>query len=135
MKVVITGSFDPITKGHIYLLKETLKLFDEVYLAMLINPEKKYMFAECERIKMMNEAIKGIDNAHVASYNGYAVDFCKSVGACLMVRGIRNATDLIYEVDLRQQNLDFGAIDTIFILANDENKSVSSTSIRKNLKI
>lgn len=130
---VLTGSFDPVTKGHIYLLEQALQLFDKVYIAMLINPDKTYTYSESERLCMLNDAIKGIDNAIAKSYNGYAVDFCKEVGAKIMVRGVRNADDLAYELKLRKQNLDFGDINTLFLLSDELHKSISSTEIKKNL--
>lgn len=130
---VLTGSFDPVTKGHIFLLEQALQLFDKVYIAMLINPEKNYTYTEAERLNLLNDAIKGIDNAVAKSYNGYAVDFCKEVGAKVMVRGVRNAYDLAYELNLRKQNLDFGGVDTLFLLSDESHKSISSTEIKKNL--
>ncbi len=133
-KAVVTGSFDPITKGHIFLIEQAQKLFDKVYVCMLINPDKTYLYSYEDRLSKIRCATKGFDNVEVAGYNGYAVDFCKSVGEVCMVRGIRNAVDLKYELDLRKQNLDFGNIDTLFILANDEVKDISSSKERLELR-
>lgn len=133
-KAVITGSFDPITKGHIFLIEQARLLFDKIYVCMLINPDKTYFFSYEQRMAQIVEATKAFDNVEVAGYNGYAVDFCKSVGAELMVRGIRNHNDLQYELNLRRLNWDFGKIDTMFILADDNIKNISSSNEREKLR-
>lgn len=128
---VLTGSFNPVTQGHIYLLKQALRLFDKVYMVMLVNPDKKYDIPYEERLALMKKAVEGIDNAEVCAYDGYACDFCKRVGADIMVRGIRNAADLRYELDLRKQNLDYKGIDTMFVLSDDLHRKISSTAVRR----
>lgn len=130
-KAVLTGSFNPVTSGHIYLLKQALRLFDKVYMVMLINPDKTYSLSVDERLGLMAEAVKGIDNAEIAAYEGYAADYVKSVGADVMIRGIRDYRDLEYELDLRRQNLDYGGIDTMFILTDDAHRHISSTAVRQ----
>lgn len=127
---VLTGSFNPVTKGHIYLLKQALRLFDKVYMVMLVNPEKKYDTSCEERLELMKRAVEGIDNVEICAYDGYACDFCEGVGADIMVRGIRNAADLSYELDLRKQNLDYKGKDTMFVLSDDLHRDISSTAVR-----
>lgn len=130
---VITGSFDPVTEGHIYLAKTAAVLFDRVIMAMLINPDKRYAFSETKRLEMLKSAIFCLDNISCESYHGYAVDLCKARGAVCMVRGVRNAADLAYECDLRRLNLEFGGVDTIFILTDEQHKNISSTAVKQGL--
>lgn len=127
----ITGSFNPVTSGHIFLLKQALRLFDKVYVVMMINPDKKYDVPTDKRFFALKEAVKGFDRAEAAYYGGYACDFCKEVGASFMVRGLRDSKDLAYELDLRRQNLDYGGIDTMFLLTDNEHRFISSTKERE----
>lgn len=127
---VITGSFNPVTSGHIYLLRQALQLFDKVYMVMLINPDKVYQITADERLELLKKSVEGFCGVEVAAYDGYACDFCKKVGAEIMIRGLRDSKDLAYELDLRKQNLDFGGIDTMFFLTDDNHRFVSSTEVR-----
>lgn len=118
-KAVITGSFNPVTSGHLFLLEQAQKLFDEVYMVILINPEKTYKLSLEKRLSLLKDAVKPYDNVKIFAYDGFACDFCLSVGANLMLRGVRNDKDLQYELDLRRQNLEYKGIDTM-ILVTDE---------------
>ena len=89
-KAVITGSFNPVTSGHLFLLEQAQKLFDEVYMVILINPEKTYKLSLEKRLSLLKEAVKPYDNVKIFAYDGFACDFCLSVGANLMLRGVRN---------------------------------------------
>ena len=93
-KAVITGSFNPVTSGHLFLLEQAQKLFDEVYMVILTNPEKTYKLSLEERLSLLKDAVKPFDNVKVFAYDGFACDFCLSVGANLMLRGVRNDKDL-----------------------------------------
>ena len=105
-KAVITGSFNPVTSGHLFLLEQAQKLFDEVYMVILINPEKTYKLSLEKRLSLLKDAVKPYDNVKIFAYDGFACDFCLSVGANLMLRVVRNDKDLQYELDLRRQNLE-----------------------------
>ena len=130
-KVVITGSFDPVTSGHLFLLAQAQKLFDEVYMVILVNPDKTYSLSVDERLALLKNAVKGYGDVKVFAYDGYACDFCESVGADLMLRGVRNAKDLEYELDLRRQNLEYKGIDTMILVTDEKHKNVSSTFVRE----
>lgn len=130
-KAVITGSFNPVTSGHLFLLEQAQKLFDEVYMVILINPEKTYKLSLEERLSLLKEAVKPFDNVKIFAYDGFACDFCLSVGANLMLRGVRNDKDLQYELDLRRQNLEYKGIDTMILVTDEKHKNVSSTYVRK----
>jgi pantetheine-phosphate adenylyltransferase, bacterial len=130
---VLTGSFDPVTEGHVKLLDEALKLFDAVHVVMLINPDKVYTFSEEERFSRLKEAFSGYEGVTVAFSKGYAADYVKSVGAELMVRGIRNSADLPYELELRRKNIEYANVDTLLLLAKDSFRKFSSTAYRAEL--
>lgn len=131
MKIgVVTGSFDPITNGHLDIIERASKYFDTLYVVAFINEKKDYFFSEEERLQMMKLATKHIKNAVCDFSGGYACDYCLKVGASCMVRGIRDYKDYIYEADLAKQNMDFKGIETIFLLANND---IKSGEIRKRL--
>ena len=130
-KAVITGSFNPVTSGHLFLLEQAQKLFDEVYMVILINPEKTYKLSLEERLSLLKDAVKPFDNVKIFAYDGFACDFCLSVGANLMLRGVRNDKDLQYELDLRRQNLEYKGIDTMILVTDEKHKNVSCTYVRE----
>lgn len=121
-KAVITGSFNPVTSGHLFLLEQAQKLFDEVYMVILINPEKTYKLSLEKRLSLLKDAVKPFDNVKIFAYDGFACDFCLSVGANLMLRGVRNDKDLQYELDLRRQNLEYKGIDTMILVTDEKHK-------------
>lgn len=131
MKIaVVTGSFDPISIGHLDIIQRASKMFDKLYVVAFINEKKEYFFTEDERLDMIKIAVKDMDNVSADFSSGFACDYCLKVGAQCMVRGIRDVKDYLYEVDLAKQNLDFKGIDTLFLLANN---TVNSKEIREKL--
>lgn len=130
----VTGSFDPITTGHVNIVERAKKLFDKVYVLMLINPEKTYLFSEKERLDMLNIVFSQDDRVEVAFYSGYTADFCKAHGIDVLVRGIRNEEDLNYEKELAKLNYDYGKIETCFLVADESLQEVSSTVVREELR-
>ena len=96
----VTGSFDPVTLGHVSLVEKALKNYQKVFVLMLINPDKKYFFTVEQRLRMLNETFDSFDRVEVAFYNGYTADFCKEHGITVLVRGVRNEIDQKYEEDL-----------------------------------
>ena len=92
-KAVITGSFDPITKGHEYLIRQAVEIFDEVFVAIGVNGEKKTMFSLEQRKKWISDTFDGCDKIKVLSYNGLTADFCKKNDIKFIVRGLRNTVD------------------------------------------
>lgn len=131
-KAIYPGSFDPITNGHIDVIERACKLFDEVIVVVLQNSSKKTLFTMGEREELIRESIAHIPNASVASYNGLTIDFAKEVGACAMVRGIRQVKDYEYELNNASCNAWIDAsIETILMFAKQEYSFVSSTSIKE----
>ena len=136
MKIAIyPGSFDPITNGHIDILKRALEVFDEVVVLVAINPDKKSHFTMEERKEMIKEAIKDIKGASVDTTTGLTVDFAEKVGSTHLVRGIRSNKDNEYEFRMRDINKELNKnIDTMFFSAKDEFANVSSTRINEMYK-
>ena len=118
---VYPGSFDPITNGHLDVLKRSLQVFDEVILLLAINPNKKAAFPLDERLRLMKEATKDLKGAKVDAYTGLTVDYCRRVGARHLIRGLRAVSDFEYEFGLAAAN-EYVAndIDMVFFMARGE---------------
>lgn len=129
---VYAGTFDPMTCGHLFVLKKAANLFDQVYLALCINPEKSPLYSIDERMEMLNSVAKNFDNVKTVYHEGMLVDLMKSVGALYSVRGVRNDTDYYYENKMHfiNQNL-YPEMTTVFIPSNEEIMSVSSTRVKE----
>ena len=128
---IVPGSFDPITYGHIDIIKRSAELFDEVIVAILVNPDKKYLFSLDERVEMINETIKEIPNVKVDSFSGLLVNYAKQVGSNVIVRGLRAVSDFEYEMQLTFMNkaLDEN-IETFYMMANKQYSFISSSIVK-----
>lgn len=134
-KAVITGSFDPITVGHIDLLKRTIALFGNATLVILVNGTKNSMFTEDERLKICKDAIKDIKGAKVAVSDGLTSDAVLSLGANIIVRGARNATDYDYEYNLANIMKRFDpSLETVILPTDPALSMISSTYVRELIK-
>lgn len=136
MKVAIyPGSFDPITNGHLDIIKRATKLFDKVIVVLAINNKKKYRFSLEERKEMVVESVKGIKNVEVDVCNGLTVEYAKSKNAVAMIRGLRVVSDFEYEWSLTAANrfID-SSIETVFLMANKDLTFLSSTTIDEMVK-
>lgn len=130
-KAIFPGSFDPITKGHESLVLRSLDLFDEIVIAIGNNVDKKYMFSLEQRIKFIEDTFKAYDKVTVQSYEGLTIDFCKSVNAKYMLRGLRNSADFGFEKPISQMNRELNSsIETVFLITNPELSAISSSIIR-----
>jgi pantetheine-phosphate adenylyltransferase/8-oxo-dGTP diphosphatase len=131
-KAVYAGSFDPITNGHLWMIQEAVELFDEVVIAIGVNPNKKYTFNVEERLAMIRLATVGIPNVKVTAFeNQFLVDYAKSIQANYILRGIRTASDYEYERTMRHINADIHpSIHTLFLMPPREYAEVSSTMIK-----
>lgn len=130
-RAIYPGSFDPITFGHIDMIERSAKLVDELVVGVLNNNAKKSLFSLEERVNMIKEATRHIDNVKIASFDGLLVDFMKEIDATIIVRGLRAVTDFEYELQLAQANhVQNEKIETIF-LTTDLNYSYLSSTIVK----
>lgn len=129
-RAIYPGSFDPITNGHLDVLKRALKVFDEVIVLVAVNPEKKTKFTEQERITMIEEATKGLKGVKVDFTTGLSVEYAKKHGATCLIRGLRAVTDFEYEFSLSASNefID-SSIDMVFFMSHAETSFISSSSI------
>lgn len=129
-RAVYPGSFNPITNGHLDVLKRALKVFDEVIVLVAINPNKASKFTIEERIQMIKEATKDLKGVKVDSTSGLSVTYAKQHGATCLIRGLRAVTDFEYEFSLSASNefID-DSIDMIFFMSHTETSFISSSSI------
>jgi len=134
---VFPGQFDPITNGHLDVIRRGLTLFDRVIVAVGINPDKREMFSLDERVEMIRSLLDGMagaqgePGARVEQYTGLTVDFVRQVRACAILRGIRDVSDLRYEFQLALANRAVGGIETVFIMTGDQYALTSSSLIRQ----
>ncbi len=130
MKIAVyPGSFDPITNGHLEILKRALNIFDKVIMLVAINPDKKSRFTPEERVTMIKEAIND-ERVVVDSYQGLTVEYAKKHGAKHLIRGLRAVTDFEYEFSLASAN-DFidSSVDTVFLMSKAEKSFINSSMI------
>lgn len=132
-KAVVAGSFDPITNGHLDIIKRSSELFDEVIVVLSHNVQKKYLFSLDERKSLVEEVIKPIQNASVVTVSGgLTVEAAAQLGASVMVRGVRNATDFEYEATLASHNrVQNGDVETVLLLSKEEYRFVSSSMMKE----
>ncbi|MCR4948183.1 MAG: pantetheine-phosphate adenylyltransferase [Treponema sp.] len=132
VKAVFAGSFDPHTNGHLDIVKRASGLFDSLDVVVSVNPEKKYMFTENERLEMMKELIKPFKNVSVHSYQGLIVNYAKQNDAKVLVRGVRSTNDFGYEFELALMNQNLNPeIETVFLQSKEKYAIVKSSSIKQ----
>jgi len=124
---VCPGSFDPVTRGHIDVFERAAAQFDEVVVAVLVNPNKKGMFTADERIEMIAEACAHLPNVRVEAGQGLVVDFVRARGLTAIVKGLRTGSDFEYEVQMAQMNKHIAGVDTFFVATAPQYSFVSSS--------
>jgi pantetheine-phosphate adenylyltransferase len=129
-KAVFPGSFDPITIGHLDIVKRGIKIFDEIIIAIGDNTDKKYMFSKEKRVEFVERTFSPYDKIKVESYQGLTVDFCKKNNIEFMIRGLRNPADFEFEKSIALINREITGIETIFFLTSPENSFISSSIVR-----
>lgn len=129
---VYPGTFDPITYGHIDLIKRASRIFDKVIVAVAHNQPKVTLFSVEERVAMLKAAVKGMENVAVDDFNGLVVDYVKKQGSCVMIRGLRMLSDFEYEFQMALTNRKLASdIETIFMMPHEEYSYVSSKLIKE----
>ena len=124
---VVPGSFDPVTNGHLDVFERACAQFDEVVVAVLINPNKAGTFTPDERIAMIVESTPHLPNLRVETGSGLVVDFAKSHGLTAIVKGLRTGTDFEYELQMAQMNKHIAGVDTFFVATTPRYSFVSSS--------
>ncbi|AUG58100.1 Phosphopantetheine adenylyltransferase [Acetivibrio saccincola] len=129
---VYPGSFDPITNGHLDIIKRASELCDKLIVAVLVNNSKKPVFSLEERVELIECAVEGIDNVEVESFTGLLIDFMKKKNATVIVKGLRAVSDFEYELQMALLNkkLDHN-VETLFMMTNINYSFLSSSSVRE----
>jgi pantetheine-phosphate adenylyltransferase len=132
MKVALfPGSFDPITLGHVDVIKRALPLFDKIVVAIGINANKKYMFSLEQRMGWIKESFAEESKIEVVTYEGLTIDFARTVGAKFLLRGLRNPADFEFEKAISRANQKMvNDIETVFLLTSPETSFISSSIVR-----
>lgn len=129
---VYPGSFDPVTLGHLDIIKRSSKIVDRLIIGVLNNSAKKPVFTAEERVHMLELVIKDIPNAAVETFDGLTVEFAKSLGATVMFRGLRAVTDFEYEIQSAQTNHALNPdIDTVFLTTSVKYSYLSSSIVKE----
>lgn len=136
MKIALfPGSFDPVTKAHVDILKRSISLFDRVVIGIGINSTKQALLSIDARKKMLEAVFADEPKVEIQTYSGLTVDFCKQIGANYMIRGIRTVSDFEYEKAIAQMNHALvPEIESIFIVSKPGYSSISSTIVRDILR-
>ena len=129
---VYPGSFDPVTYGHLDIIKRSIRVFDKLVIGILLNSEKNPLFSMEERVEFLTEATKDMENVEVKSFSGLLVDFARENNADITVRGLRAVTDFEYELQIAQiKNKLDSHLDTMFFTTSTEYAYLSSTIVRE----
>lgn len=132
-RAIYPGSFDPLTLGHLDMIKRSAKIVDELVIGVLNNSAKNSLFSLDERVSMIKEMTESMPNVTVASFDGLLVDYMKEINATIIVRGLRAVTDFEYELQIAQTNskLSNGMLDTVFLTTSLEYAYLSSSSVKE----
>ena len=128
---VFPGTFDPVTNGHLDVIKRGSQLFDVLIVAVGENPDKAAMLGHAERAEIIRQIVKGMPNVRVETFTGLTVDFVRKIGAAAILRGIRNSADLQFEFQVALTNRVVAGIETVFIMTSTEFAFTSSSLIRQ----
>lgn len=128
---VCPGSFDPVTHGHLDIVARAARLFDEVTVAVLVNPSKHDMFSVDERLDMLTESVSIHPQVRVESFEGLLVDFARRRGIDAIVKGLRAVTDFDYELQMAQMNTRLTGVETVFVPTSPEWSFLASSLVKE----
>ncbi len=131
VRAIFPGSFDPITNGHMDVVRRGMKLFDELIIAVGRSPIKNQLFTPAERVEMITELIEGLPGVSVESFEGLTVEYAARRQGSVILRGLRSLTDVQYEFQLAMTNRAVAGIETVFIMTSEQYGFTSSTLIRE----
>ena len=134
MKVAVyPGSFDPVTYGHLDIIKRASTMFDKVIVAVMCNSAKTPLFTLEERVRMLRESLNDVNNVVIESFGGLLIDYCKKEDMHSVIRGLRAITDFEYELQIAQTNkeLSHNEVDTVFLTTNLKYSYLSSSVVRE----
>lgn len=130
-RAVCPGSFDPITNGHLDIISRASRLYDEVYVAVMINKAKKGLFEIDERIELIREVTAEYENVRIEAFHGLLVDYCKQRDIPAIVKGLRAVSDFDYELQMAQMNRGLAGVDTLFMPTNPEYSFLASSLVKE----
>lgn len=130
-RAVCPGSFDPVTNGHLDILRRASKLFDELVVAIGVNPRKTGLFSVDERKEILVELVADLPTVRVGTFDGLLVDFCRENDVHAIVKGVRAVGDFDYELAMAQMNLRLTGVETLFIPSNPEYSYLSSSLVKE----
>lgn len=125
------GSFDPPTKGHVDVIMRTVSVFDHVVVAVIRNPSKSPAFTAEERVEMLEEIFEDEPKVEIGSFEGLLVDYARSQGVDVIVKGLRAVTDFEYELQMAQMNYHLSGMETAFVAASPEHGYLSSSLVKE----
>ena len=131
-RVIYPGTFDPVSNGHVDIIRRAARLFDEVIVSVGINNRKMPLFTTEERMEMLNEVTQDLSTVRISSFSGLLVDYCEKMEAMALIRGLRAVSDFENEMQMALVNQKIGKnIDTVFLMPNEKNTYLSSSVIRE----
>lgn len=130
-RAVCPGSYDPPTLGHLDVVRRAAAQFDEVVVAILVNPRKQGLFDIAERTAMLDEITADLPNVSVDSFAGLLVDYCRDHDVAAIVKGLRAVTDFDYELQMAQMNQQLSGVDTLFMASSPEYSFIASSLVKE----
>ena len=134
MSVILPGSYDPVTNGHLDIIRRAAEKYDEVYVVVFTNPKKTYTFSVEDRVRMLMIAVEGLDNVMVSYSNGLVIDYMTDHEISKIIKGYRTEEDLVWEREQADWNYQHGRYETELWKCSDGLEGVSSTAARKALR-
>ncbi|AQR93958.1 pantetheine-phosphate adenylyltransferase [Clostridium saccharoperbutylacetonicum] len=133
MKIAVyPGSFDPITNGHLDIIKRGAKVFDKIIVAVLVNVDKHYLFSIDERVELIKKVTKDISDVEVRSFDGLLVNFLKECNTNVILKGLRTTFDFEYELQMAFMNSELdGNIETVCMMSSSKNLHISSSCVKQ----
>ena len=130
-RAVCPGSFDPVTNGHVDVIQRAAGLYDELVVAVLVNPGKAGFFRVAERMELLREAVADLPTVTVDSFEGLLVDYCRSHTIPVIVKGLRAVSDFEYELQMAQMNRELAGIETLFVPTAPQVGHLSSSLVKQ----
>ena len=130
-RAVCPGSFDPVTNGHVDVISRAAGLYDELVVAVLVNPGKAGLFTVDERMDLLREAVAEMPNVTIDSFQGLLVDYCKAHDIPVIVKGLRAVSDFEYELQMAQMNRELANIETLFVPTAPQVGHLSSSLVKQ----